>query len=149
MKLENENEELGEHARQKERGLQRDCKCLRAERDKLSNALEQLKQQRQQQQQQEKENLQRRDKEVQALALEQDSLQNAVESAKVNAQAYQHTIQSLQLQLEEGEGLRGELMSQLSQTEQSLKRDLSARNQAGAAEEMVLWMGRRSMRRRV
>jgi chromosome segregation ATPase len=130
LKLENENEELGEHARQKERGLQRDCKCLRAERDKLSNALEQLKQQRQQQQQQEKENLQRRDKEVQALALEQDSLQNAVESAKVNAQAYQHTIQSLQLQVEEGEVLRGELMSQLSQTEQSLKKDLSAVAQA-------------------
>jgi hypothetical protein len=87
LKLEHENEGLGEHARQKERGLQRDCKFLRAEHDKLSNALQQLKQQQQQQQQQEKENLQRRDKEVQALALEQDCLQNAVESAKVNAQA--------------------------------------------------------------
>ena len=62
-----------------------------------------------------------------ASALEQ-SVTNC--PAKVNAQAYQHTIQSLQLQLEEGEVLRGELMSQLSKTEQSLKKDLSAVAQA-------------------
>ena len=53
-----------EHTRQKERGLQRDCKCVRAECDKLSNALLQLKQQLG------KENSQRRDKDVQSLALE-------------------------------------------------------------------------------